>query len=441
MMFAKNKAIIALFALALLLGGGYAIYQATTTNAAELTEAPLQTAIVRQGNITISAIAAGSVIAAHSVDLTFSANGTVAELLAQVGDTVQAGDILARLDDTDAQKTLAQAQLQYAQTAMQTDPGATEIGVSYNEISVAQAQLNLADAQNALDKLQAWQPDPDEIALLELRLTAAQINYETAQASNNSGNIANAQVNLFGAEQALANALAGPAENQLAAAETAVAKAELALQQTWLNLQSQSLSLRQAQLNLTAAEAALNKTILVAPIDGTIIAINKRVGEQTGSGLFLTLADLSQPMLEIFLDETDLGQAAVGNVVEVVFDAFPEETFAGRIVQVDPKLHQASGGISAVRALATLNRAPAHLLPIGLNATVEVIGGRAANALLVPVEALREITPGQYSLFVLENGEPRLRLVEVGLMDFSFAQILSGVSAGEQVTTGIVRTE
>jgi len=69
-----------------------------------------------------------------------------------------------------------------------------------------------------------------------------------------------------------------------------------------------------------------------------------------------------------------------------------------------------------------------------------VIGGRANNTLLVPVEAVRELSPGQYAVFVMENGEPVLTFVEVGLMDFTFAEILSGLDVGDVVTTGIVET-
>jgi multidrug efflux pump subunit AcrA (membrane-fusion protein) len=79
-------------------------------------------------------------------------------------------------------------------------------------------------------------------------------------------------------------------------------------------------------------------------------------------------------------------------------------------------------------------------LPVGSNATVDVIGGRAENAVLVPVEALREIDNDQYAVFVLENGEPRLRVVTVGLMDYTSAEITSGLEAGEIVTTGTVPT-
>ena len=75
-----------------------------------------------------------------------------------------------------------------------------------------------------------------------------------------------------------------------------------------------------------------------------------------------------------------------------------------------------------------------------MNAAVDIVGGRAENAILVPVEALRELGPGEFAVFVLQDGEPRLRPVEVGIMDFTFAEIISGLEAGETVTTGIVET-
>ena len=79
-------------------------------------------------------------------------------------------------------------------------------------------------------------------------------------------------------------------------------------------------------------------------------------------------------------------------------------------------------------------------LPIGLNATVDVIGGKAENVLIVPVEALKSMGDGSYAVFVMENGVPKLKVVEVGLMDFTFAEIKSGLNLGDEVTTGIVET-
>jgi multidrug efflux pump subunit AcrA (membrane-fusion protein) len=131
-----------------------------------------------------------------------------------------------------------------------------------------------------------------------------------------------------------------------------------------------------------------------------------------------------------------------GFEVEVIFDALPDDIFSGQVVQVDPQLVNNSG-VTAVRALVRLDEASfakPQTLPVGMNATVDVIGGRAENAVLVPVEALRELSPGEFAVFVMEGGEPRLRIVEVGLMDFTFAEILTGLDAGETVSTGIVDT-
>ena len=127
--------------------GAYYYWTATDPVSAEedgLEE--VQTSAVRQGNITISATGAGTVIPAQEINLSFPNNGVLTEILVQVGDNVQAGDVLARLDDTAAQEALANAKLQLSQALMQTDASATEVGVSYDDISVEQAQINLDDA-------------------------------------------------------------------------------------------------------------------------------------------------------------------------------------------------------------------------------------------------------------------------------------------------------
>lgn len=511
--------------LLLILGmaAAYAYYTNTTAVAAATEETEeIQTATARQGNITISATGAGAVIPAEEINLSFAGSGVITELLVNVGDNVQAGDVLARLDDSDVQEALLNAQLQLAQAAMQTDATATEIGISYDDINVEQAQLNLQEAQAALDDLLNWEPDPDEIAQAEAALASAQaslnaaLGSESASSTNitvnqisleqaerdladaqaayntaydpgrdwelsdprrsdalereresatnalqraednltiaeanlnasysntNRSSSTNAQGSVLSAELALAAAQSGPTEDEIAAAETAVRQAELALQQALLNRESNQLSLAQAQMNVATAEQSLADTELTAPLAGTVMAVNGAVGETAVSGL-ITLADLEQPLLEIFLDETDLDKVGTDFEVEVVFDALPDDLFTGQIIQVDPQL-TSTNGVSVIRALVLLDEssfAKPQTLPVGLNATVEVIGGRADNALLVPVEAVRELSPGQYAVFVMENGEPQLTIVEVGLMDFTFAEILSGLEEGDEVSTGIVET-
>lgn len=520
----KSMFWLGLLVVGLLAVGGYMYYTNGPAASAQAQEdETVQTSPVRTGSITVSAAGAGTVIPAQEIELGFATGGTLTELAVQVGDSVAAGDVLAHIDDTDAQQALVAAQLQLAQAQMQTDASVTQTGISYDDISVAQAQMTLDEAQAALDELVNFVADEDEIALLEAQLASAQAGYNAARgqeaagstsisieqisldqtvrslteaqaaydtaydpgrdwelndprtadslelerdraadallraqealevaqlsfnatvASTNSSSSTSAESNLLAAQQALEAARSGPTADDLSAAETAVRQAELALQQAQLNREANALSLQQAQLTLQTAEEAVAATSLTAPIDGVVTTINAGVGETT-SGTLLIVADLTTPLLEVYLDESDLNMVGVGYETDVTFDALPDQTFTGTVLRVDPTL-TASNGVSVVRALVRLNAdsfAKPQTLPAGLNATVEVIGGRAENALIVPVEALREISDGQYAVFVLVDGQPELRLVEVGLMDYSFAEIVSGLSAGETVTTGLIETD
>jgi multidrug efflux pump subunit AcrA (membrane-fusion protein) len=95
-------------------------------------------------------------------------------------------------------------------------------------------------------------------------------------------------------------------------------------------------------------------------------------------------------------------------------------------------------GTPAVQSYATIDLAshPITLLS-GMNAEVEVVAGEALNAVLVPLQALRELGPDSYAVFVvLPNGELEMRVVQVGLKDFVNAEILSGLEPGDVVSIG-----
>ena len=167
-----------------------------------------------------------------------------------------------------------------------------------------------------------------------------------------------------------------------------------------------------------------------------------RTRDVVGTSPFISMADLSQPILQVYMDETDLDKVVVGYEADVVFDSLPDNTFTGHVMEVSPSLERVSN-VDAVAVKVQLDAASFAKplsLPVGSNATVDVIGGRAQNAVLIPVEALREIAPNEYAVFVMQNGEPRLRTVTVGLMDYTSAEITSGLQAGDVVTTGVVQT-
>lgn len=523
----KKKTLwIFLIILLIVAGSGYGLFvwlNPVETENVETQE--LQTAVARKGDLVVSASGAGSVIAAREVNLGFDESGTLIELFAGVGDKVNAGDILARLDteksEAEIALSIAQAQLNVLNAQQSLDDIYASIGMdaaealkavedaeatldtlfdvelqqaeaqkevaeleealaeaqrdynnvrqtaSQSEIDAAKAKLVIAENdlkyQQDLFKEYADKPDTNlEKAHRQLMLNEAQAAYDSAlryyNALTSTGSeldkalteaaLQAAQAQLIEAQKAWEKIKGGPTAGEIALAEATLNVAKADWEVLKEGADPEEIALAEATLKNAAANLELaleEKAILelVAPMDGTILSISADVGEEINSGTIIVLADLSLPVLEVYLDETDLNKVGLGYEIEVVFDALPDAVFIGHVILVDPSLETVSN-VNAVRVLAQLDAesfAKPQDLPVGLNASVEVIGGRTKGAVLIPVEALRELGPGEYSVFVMEDGQPVLRLVIVGLMDFTSAEIIEGIEVGDIVTTGIVETK
>jgi RND family efflux transporter MFP subunit len=484
----------------------------------------VQTAEVRQGDLIVFASGAGSVVPATEIGIGFEESGTLNELLVKVGDQVQAGQVLARLQTNKTEEEVAlaiaeaklnvltaqqdldevndSAQMDAAQALMDVEDAEQALEDLYNtELRQAQALLAVAEAEDAVKNAQssyygtratadrntiaaanaelvlaqkklndqlekfndyANKPDNDlEKANQQLKLSEAQAAYDAALRYYNAvtgtgseldlerteAELATAQAQLAEAQQEYAQIMEGPTPGEIALAEAQLAVAQAAYETLKNGADPAEISLAQANLanaqaKLAVAEEDQAVVDLVAPADGTIMSISASVGEAIGTSAIINLANLSQPVLTVYLDETDIDKVAVGYEVEVVFDSLPDLTFTGHVTEVSPSLETISGVDTVVTQvlLDADSFSKPQSLPVGSNASVDVIGGRAENAILVPVEAVREIAPGEYAVFVMEDGEPKLRVVTVGLMDYSSAEITSGLEAGEVVTTGVVET-
>ncbi len=446
--------------LAALAGGAYYYYTTAKAAASAETsqEAAMQTSTARTGDMVVSATGSGSVATAAQISVGFDETGTLLELNVGLGDKVKAGDVLARLqtqntpeeiaaDISDAELNVIQAQQSLDELYANAETSRTEalnnIATYAQEVRDAQYDLENYNTPlflqglgtvEAVDKMKeqldaAWAAfDPYKYYPasnstrydLLVALNLAQSNYDAAVKRLNYEYVLDvAQANLDKARQEYARYESGPAQDELTLAEATLnnAKAKLAL----------------AKENQSVVD-------LVAPIDGTVMAVDAIVGGVVSEGTIITLADLDQLRVEAYLDESDLDKARVGNEAEVVFDALQERTFKGKVVSVSPGLETVSN-VQAVKVVVQLDDISGVNLPIGLSATVDVISGRATDAVLIPLEALRSLDTDEYGVFVVENGEPVLRVVEVGLQDVTSVQIISGVEAGETVSTGITQTK
>lgn len=455
-------------------GGGYYYYRQNTATAEAASSTPLQTATVKRGSLVISASGTGSVISENTAQLGFEYSGVLAQLNVAVGDQVKAGVILAISKPSDEAATI-QSKLTSAKLAvLQAQQNLADLtSITATEVSLAQLQSDLASKQvsvydnqttltdliNTRATMNGKHCDSDTIESKKEAYDLAVERWNRSDHITNSTEyqqMINAEINLNWCNSYYSQEELDAADAEIASTRATIQllQSQIAEDQAQINdLQSStgadSLDIQIAQAKLDNAQAELElveqssvSTTITAPFDGTILSINAAVGDTVGTTRFITMADLSQPYLEVLLDETDLNNIGTGYQVSVTFDALPNQTFSGKVIAINPSLSNAFSvtAIQTTVQLDTSSFSKPQNLPVGLSASVEVISAQAQNVLLVPVEALHELSAGNYAVFVMENGTPVLKTVEVGLMDYTYAEIKSGLNEGDVVTTGIVET-
>ncbi len=448
--------------LALVGAGVFTSLKVKAVNAAAAASAStMQTATARQGNLILEASGAGYLVANNEANVGFDSTGKLAALYVNLGDTVEKGQLLAELDTTSLETSLENAKLNLAQLT-------SAEAVANAKLAVTNAEANLLSAQYTLNSLQHW----DNQALIQeyfSKMVIAKANLDRAQEAYDKANVgeyinntqeANLYQQLYAAQTAYKSAQYNyslysqkPSSRQVQAAQADVELAQAQLDDANAYLSAihtgvlpdnatgtSMLNYRQAQLAVETAEENLTAAKLYAPISGTVMSLNATVGSNV-SGSIITIDDLSKATIQFYLDSSDWSNVKVGYTVNVTFDALNGQTFTGTVTEVMPGLVTAQGS-SMVEGMAELTKSVSEVgLPVGIDANIDVISGEALNAVLVPVEALHDLGNGQYTVFVMENGSPVLKTVEVGLMDDTYAEIKSGVNAGDVVTTGIVETK
>jgi len=332
----------------------------------------------------------GEVVPAVWGTVSTQAGGMVTKVLVEPGDEVEAGDVLIRLDSTDAQLAVQQAEAALeaarAQLALlKAGPRPEEIAAAEAQIEAAKAALSQAAAQR--DQLKSGAKEA-EIAAAQAQVAAAQAEqlaareahdqtmkcYNVPQPDGSSEEVCpalgtleeQARYALHAADEALAaaqaqlDALVAGADKQIRAAEAAVwaaaaqqdvAQAQLELLQAGATAEEIAVaeaSVTQAEVALETARVALERCEVRAPFAGTVGLVSVRVGELVTPGQpLITLGDLSTLRVETTdLDEIDVARVAVGQQATLTFDALPEQVLTGRVTRISPMAEPGSGGVN-----------------------------------------------------------------------------------------------
>ena len=479
-----NRLIILLSILAVLVVGGLWYFISKPGSEPVQEEATLQTATARLGDIVITANGIGELEPVEIASVGFQVNGFITELNVQVGDQVEAGQVIARLDDTNARLQLAQADLNWQALASATAIADAELAffkaqdtvtaaaqdlmflispaVYYweNELFNAQAKVTALEA-DATGTSEAISEAQDSVAKNQANLSQAQYVYQSEYIYETFSytyiDQATGELAVDANTGEYLTTVIPPSKDDIDLARTTLRAAEIKLDEAAVYLAllrdeplpetkysvssgAKLAQLEQTRLALENAQLTLEHQTLLAPISGTIIEVNSAIGQSVGTNPIISIASLDNLVLRFYLAESDLRYAQPGKPLNVTFEAFPDRVVPGVISKVDVSLSMLDGD-PVVQAWGELEIPSDMNLLIGMTAEVEVIAGETYDAVVVPVQALRELAPNSYSIFVVKDGgELEMRIVTVGLIDFANAEILSGLEKGETVSTGTVET-
>lgn len=207
------------------------------------------------------------------------------------------------------------------------------------------------------------------------------------------------------------------------------------------SIQSASESLRSAEISMQNLQDAMNNYTITAPISGTIIEKDAKVGDAVKAGDTLCIVyDLSYLEMSINVDELQISSISVGQKVQITADAVQDKTYVGTVTRVSMK-GTANGGTTTYPVSIRIDDTDG--LRPGMNANAEIVVAEANNALVVPNAA---VVRGSYVLVTKDspsaaNADTAMEApegfvyvpVKTGVSDDDYTQIVSGIQEGDTI--------
>jgi multidrug resistance efflux pump len=249
------------------------------------------------------------------------------------------------------------------------------------EKRVAEAQVAfliadqvLTQANSAQDKEDLQNFAQDQYDAAETELTSSQSNYNRLLTSQAAKDVLEGRARVQVAQERFDRAwdyynslMSGDQSLQVKAAESGVTQAEAALSQ--------------AQAALATLDVQLKKTIVTAPVDGTVLTSNLEVGETLApTSVVLTIGQLQEVNLTVFIPETEYGKVKLGDQVSITVDSFPGETFSGTVVYISDQAEFTPRNVQTVEGRKTTVYAVKITVP---NTDLELKPGMPADVTFI----------------------------------------------------------
>ena len=325
-----------------------------------------QVVTVQRGNLTIDITAAGNLALSRTEELAFDLfylEGTVEEVLVEESDSVEEGQVLARLDTSEWDDNLEV--LENALTAAERQLTAKKRVLATEKRDLLQAQINLQTAEYNLDVMAKVQKIKDAIEYEEWRVKFANERLEAGfNLASEEGEhmywrdvMANAKDRITELQKDLTELLADPDNSGVTITKEALKKlavdlAREKLEAAQIDVEDAQIAIEDAQKDVNDAQEALDEALedspeVIAPFDGFIIKVNVEGGDEVKKGhVAVTLADPNKFEADILVNEMDIFQVKLGGEASVQVDAMPMINLPAKVTHIAPTATIQSGVVN-----------------------------------------------------------------------------------------------
>ena len=414
------------------------------------------TVTIDRQNLTVEIQASGTVEPIQSVNISPKNPGILKELRVDQGVLIKKGQLLAVMDNEElfAQGAQTEARINQAQAALKEADISIQGDIQRLSAQLAQAKARLEESQKRI---------PQQIAQVrsqlrerESRLKLAETQLRRNENLLKEGAISQDRFDQLANEYFVAQAaiqetiqrleeLKTTESPEITRLEAEVGEINIALEERKLSAESEiqrlQASIKEAQASFEIARIQYQDTFIVAPFDGIVTQKYATVGafvtpttsaSTTASATSSSIIALAEG-LEIIakIPEIDLSQIGIGQPVKIIADAYPDEVFQGVVKSVAPEAI-VEQNVTSFEVKIQINTGLDRLLS-KMNVEVYFQGQELSNTLVVPTVAIVTEEGKTGVMIPDEDNKPKFQPVTIGISVDNQTQILSGVSAGEDV--------
>lgn len=381
----------------------------------------------------------GEIKASESTSVSAKASGQATAVYKELGDYVNAGDILLKIDETDyrtqynsalasynqAQATLKSARAAYGQAQASYDSAVA----SYNSTTNGSAQQSKAQLEAALSSA-------------KIAFSDAETNYNRQKALYDSGAISksvydsavtayeNAKLSLNTAQKNYDLTVGVVLEESKVNAQSGVNSAKAAMNSAQAQIESAQAAVASAQIGIDSAKNSLNNTVVRAPIAGYIASKSANKGQMVAQGVEVySIKATSTIDAEINVTEAIIPYVSVETKASVSVKTIGKENIEGTVTTVSP-VKDAKTGMYTVSVAIANNGGE---LKDGMFADITLTIEASVDAITVPSEALLENEDGTKYVYVANGKKAEKKEVRTGISTDEYTEIVSGIDEGDKI--------